>query len=191
MTARSMPTRSVPSANMSPSPPKGANHSRQVTDAPIGDSSQKSLLSFWPVAPCDDGRAAGREGAIMKQRTSWAHRLAILPIPVLALAIVTLWVADVQVVWPMRPLNFVIHYAAAIVGLVFIVIPAARSFAGHRTTERPDARLRRADDADRGRHHALDRKLWTWASPSTTRRPCCRPCAISPAWPSPPAARSA
>ena len=35
----------------------------------------------------------------MNQRSPWVKRLAIVPIPLLVLAMAALWVADVRVVW--------------------------------------------------------------------------------------------
>ena len=64
----------------------------------------------------------------MNQRSPWVNRLAIVPIPLLVLAMVALWVADVRVAWPSPPLNWLIHYGSAALGVAFIVIPAARSF---------------------------------------------------------------
>ena len=51
-----------------------------------------------------------------------------MPIPLLVLAMVALWVADVRVVWPLPPLTLLIHYGSVALGIAFIVIPAARSF---------------------------------------------------------------
>ena len=39
-----------------------------------------------------------------------------------------LWVAGVQVVWPLPPLNWLAHYGGAALGVVFIAVPAARGF---------------------------------------------------------------
>ena len=64
----------------------------------------------------------------MNQRRPWVHLLAIAPIPVLAAAIVALWVADVQVAWSSTYVNGFVHYGSAVLGIVLIVIPAARSF---------------------------------------------------------------
>ena len=64
----------------------------------------------------------------MNQRSPWLNRLAIVPIPLLALAMVALWVADVRVVWPLPPLTWLVHYGSVALGVAFIVIPAARSF---------------------------------------------------------------
>ena len=64
----------------------------------------------------------------MNPPSPWVNRLACLPIPVLVLAMVALWVADVRVVWPLPPLNWLVHYGSAVLGIVLIVIPAARSF---------------------------------------------------------------
>ena len=64
----------------------------------------------------------------MNQRSQWVNRLAIAPIPLLVLAMVVLWVADVRVAWPSPLLNWLVHYGSVALGVVFIVIPAARSF---------------------------------------------------------------
>ena len=56
------------------------------------------------------------------------NRLAIVPIPLLMLAMVALWVADVRVVWTLPPLNLLVHYSPVALGVAFIVIPAARGF---------------------------------------------------------------
>ena len=64
----------------------------------------------------------------MNQLSHWVNRLAIVPIPLLAWAIVALWVADVRVTRPLPLLNGLVHYGSAILGVVLIVIPAARSF---------------------------------------------------------------
>ena len=68
----------------------------------------------------------------MKPQGSQLIRLAIVPIPLLVIAIVALWVANPSVVWPSTYLNWLVHYGSAVVGLVFIVIPAARSFLTNR-----------------------------------------------------------
>jgi PAS domain S-box-containing protein len=54
--------------------------------------------------------------------------LAWLPIPLMAMAMAALWVARLQVVWPLPPLNWSVHYGPATLGVAFIVIPAARGF---------------------------------------------------------------
>ena len=64
----------------------------------------------------------------MNQRSQWVNRLAIMPIPVLVLAMAALWVADVRVVWPSPSMIWLIHYGPVAIGVAFIVIPAARSF---------------------------------------------------------------
>ena len=56
------------------------------------------------------------------------YGLAWLPIPLLTLAMVVLWVADVRVVWPVRPLSWFVHYGSVVLGVGLIVIPAARNF---------------------------------------------------------------
>jgi PAS domain S-box-containing protein len=65
---------------------------------------------------------------IVNQRNQWMNRLAIAPIPMMALAIVSLWVADVRVVWASQSMTWLIHYGSVALGFLFIVIPAARSF---------------------------------------------------------------
>ena len=64
----------------------------------------------------------------MNQRSPWIHRLAIVPIPLMVLAMVALWVADLRVVWALPSLNWLVHYGPVALGIAFIVIPAARSF---------------------------------------------------------------
>ena len=64
----------------------------------------------------------------MNQRIQWVSRLAIVPIPVLVLAMVALWVADVRVAWASPSLIWLVHYGPVALGVTFIVIPAARSF---------------------------------------------------------------
>ncbi len=64
----------------------------------------------------------------MNQRSQWVSRLAIVLLPILVLAMVALWVADVRVAWPLPPLYWLVHYGSVLLGIVFIVIPAARSF---------------------------------------------------------------
>lgn len=64
----------------------------------------------------------------MPPPSSWMNRLAIVPIPVLALAIVSLWVADVRVAWGSATMIWLVHYGPVALGVAFIVIPAARSF---------------------------------------------------------------
>jgi hypothetical protein len=44
------------------------------------------------------------------------------------MAMAALWVARLQVVWPVPPLNWSVHYGPVALGIAFIVIPAARSF---------------------------------------------------------------
>jgi PAS domain S-box-containing protein len=56
------------------------------------------------------------------------NRLALLPIPLLLVAIAVLWAADLQVAWPSPFLYWLVHYGSATIGIVFIAIPAARSF---------------------------------------------------------------
>ena len=67
----------------------------------------------------------------MNHRMPRERQLAIVPIPVLVLAMVALWVADVRVAWPLPPLTLLVHYGAAALGVAFVVIPAARSFLGN------------------------------------------------------------
>ena len=64
----------------------------------------------------------------MNQRSQWVNRLAILPIPMLVLAMVALWVADVRAVWAPPSMIWLIHYSPVALGIAFIVIPAACSF---------------------------------------------------------------
>jgi PAS domain S-box-containing protein len=56
------------------------------------------------------------------------YGLACLPTPVLLFGMIALWVADVRTVWPLPPLNWLIHYGAGLMAAVLIVIPAGRSF---------------------------------------------------------------
>jgi len=72
------------------------------------------------------GQSASGDGTDSRRgQYAW---LAWLPIPLVATAMAALWVASVQVVWPLPPLNWLIHYGGAALGIVFIVIPAARAF---------------------------------------------------------------
>ena len=57
-----------------------------------------------------------------------AQRWAIVPIPLLLLALIALWIANPQVVWPAPVLNWFIHGGIPLLGLALIVIPAARAF---------------------------------------------------------------
>ena len=63
-----------------------------------------------------------------KQPGYWLSHLAWLPIPILVGAMVVLWVADLRVAWPVPLLYGLIHYGIAFLGVVFIAVPAARSF---------------------------------------------------------------
>jgi PAS domain S-box-containing protein len=56
------------------------------------------------------------------------RNLALLPFPLLAATIVTLWVADARISWTLPLMYQLIHYGSGILGLLFIVFPAARSF---------------------------------------------------------------
>jgi len=68
----------------------------------------------------------------MPRKTAGQWRnLAWLPVPLLAAAIVALWVADMRVVWTLPFLYGLVQYGSGILGIVFIVIPAARSFAAN------------------------------------------------------------
>jgi PAS domain S-box-containing protein len=75
-------------------------------------------------------RARGQSASVdgTDSRLSQYAWLAWLPIPLVATAMAALWVAGVQVVWPLRPLNWSVHYGGAALGVVFIVIPAVRVF---------------------------------------------------------------
>jgi hypothetical protein len=55
-------------------------------------------------------------------------RLALLPIPLLLTAMAALWAADLRVVWSPPTLYWLVQYGSAALGIVFIVIPAARGF---------------------------------------------------------------
>ena len=61
-------------------------------------------------------------------RASWAPRWAIIPLPLLALAIVVLWIAGLRVAWPSPPLNWFVHYGSVALEITCIVIPAACAF---------------------------------------------------------------
>ena len=98
------------------------------TAASLRGLAQADRLDVHPVAPCDDGRIVGREGVAMHQRTERLNRMAIMPIPLLVLAMVALWVADVRIVWSLSPLTLLVHYGSMALGVAFIVIPAARGF---------------------------------------------------------------
>jgi len=52
----------------------------------------------------------------------------LLPIPLLLVTIVVLWAADLRVVWSAPALFWLVQYGSAALGIVFIVIPAARGF---------------------------------------------------------------
>jgi PAS domain S-box-containing protein len=67
------------------------------------------------------------ESASRTQAGRW-HQLAWLPLPLLLAALVTLWVADVRVVWPLPLLNWIVHYGSVALGVGLVVLPAARSF---------------------------------------------------------------
>ena len=77
-----------------------------------------------------DMRARGQSASVdgTDSRLSQYAWLAWLPIPLVATAMAALWVAGVQVVWPLPPLNWLAHYGGAALGVVFIAIPAARGF---------------------------------------------------------------
>ena len=60
----------------------------------------------------------------MNQRSPWIHRLAIVPIPVLVLAIIALWVANVRVVWTSPTMTWLIHYGPVVLGMA--VLASAR-----------------------------------------------------------------
>ncbi|MHB8863534.1 MAG: DUF4118 domain-containing protein, partial [Pirellulaceae bacterium] len=64
----------------------------------------------------------------MNQRSQWLNRLAITPIPVLVLALVVVWLADVRVAWTSPSLSWLVHYGCAAIGVLFIVLPASRVF---------------------------------------------------------------
>jgi PAS domain S-box-containing protein len=61
----------------------------------------------------------------MKQRGPWVNRLAILPIPLLVLAMVALWVADVRVAWASPSVIWLFHYGPVALGIAFIVLCVA------------------------------------------------------------------
>jgi PAS domain S-box-containing protein len=75
-------------------------------------------------------RARGQSASVdgTDSRLSQYAWLAWLPIPLVATALAALWVAGVQVVWPLPPVNWLVHYGGAALGVVFIAIPAARGF---------------------------------------------------------------
>ncbi len=56
----------------------------------------------------------------MNQRSPWIHRLAIVPIPVLVLAIIALWVANVRVVWTSPTMTWLIHYGPVVLGMAVL-----------------------------------------------------------------------
>ena len=56
------------------------------------------------------------------------QRLAWLPIPLMAAAMVALWIADLRTTWSPQSMIWLIHYGPVALGLAFIVTPAARSF---------------------------------------------------------------
>ena len=56
------------------------------------------------------------------------YGLAWLAIPLAQLAIIGLWVAGVRAVWPSPALNWLLSGGCALLGIVFVAIPAARSF---------------------------------------------------------------
>ena len=127
----------------------------------------------------------------MNQRSPWVNRLAIMPIPLLVLVMVALWVADVRVVWASPSMVWLIHYGFVALGVAFIVIPAARNFLAN---GEPGVLMLGCG--------ILMIDVGVTAMPigfagvptrplrSTIRLPCWAPCAISPAWPSLPGARS-
>jgi PAS domain S-box-containing protein len=67
------------------------------------------------------------------QPASWWARCAWLPIPLLATAMVAIWVTDARAVWHLPPVFRLLAYGPAALAVGFIVIPAALSFLANRS----------------------------------------------------------
>ena len=72
--------------------------------------------------------ATRRSDASADSRSHRAQMLAWLPVLLLLGAMVVLWVAYLRTAWPMPPLLLFIHVGSIAIGVVLILIPAARGF---------------------------------------------------------------
>jgi PAS domain S-box-containing protein len=83
-------------------------------------STQGAIMSNNPIHPEQQPHLFQPNGRL--------SRLAWLPIPLCLLAITVLWITNPRVSLPQPLLYGLIQYGSAVLGIIFIVIPAARSF---------------------------------------------------------------
>jgi PAS domain S-box-containing protein len=82
----------------------------------------------------------------MNQRSPWVHRLAIVSIAVLVLAMVALWVADLRGVWSSPTMTWLVHYGPMVLGMAVLASARERRAQG---TSLPAAEVVLREDQER------------------------------------------